>query len=265
MADTREAAVTSRDIDEMTDHINKLTTEIAQCEKTIEELKAEHQKTSDALDKATQMRADEKASWKQTDADDKLAAETVMNAKNVLEGFYKDNNLALLQKDAPAPPPDTWEGDYGGKTGESQGIIAIMDMVHEDIVKDRNDANADEDASQTEFEDFETDSKDKMKQLKAETQATNKQMGEAETDKTNTEKERRTSKGKLNAVLNKITDINPNCEYYEVNYPMRLKNRQIEIDGLDKAKAILKGGAFNAGPDPNREMNVGDAFLQKRA
>merc|ERR1719215_2487145 len=59
MADTREAAVTSRDIDEMTDHINKLTTEIAECKKTIEELKAEHKKTFDALEKAKKMRKEE--------------------------------------------------------------------------------------------------------------------------------------------------------------------------------------------------------------
>ena len=45
----------------------------------------------------------------------------------------------------------------------------------------------------------------------------------------------------LDNLLEKIEKINPNCEYYEVNYPMRTKNRQIEIDGLNKAKAILQG------------------------
>merc|ERR1719215_2506613 len=275
MDSTRKAIDTSRTIDEQTDEITALTARIAQCKKTIEELVAHLKETKEDLDKATRQRNDENKAWKQTDADDKAAAETVLSAKDVLAGFYKDNNLALVQSArqpvtedagaAPPPPPSTWEGDYGGKTGESQGIVAIMEMVHEDIVKDRADAKSDEDASQTEFDNFKTDSENKMKELKAEEQATSKQMGAAETDKTNTEKERRTQKGKLNAVLNKISDINPNCEYYEVNYPMRRKNRQIEIDGLNKAKAILKGGAFDAGPDPNREMTPGDAFLQKRA
>merc|ERR1719218_218606 len=117
------------------------------------------------------MRDDEHAEWEQTDADDKAAAETVNNAKKVLEGFYKDNNLAFAQtsaKQAPPPPPPTWEGDYGGKTGESQGIIAIMEMVYEDIVKDRKDAKADEDAAQQEYDDFKKDSEDKMKALKKE-------------------------------------------------------------------------------------------------
>merc|ERR1719345_178935 len=220
------------------------------------------------------MRDDENKVWKETDADDKLAAETVKNAIDVLAGFYKDNGLNLIQKQpvsgmeagaAPPPPPATFEGDYGGKTGESQGIVAIMEMVRDDIVKDRKDAKADEDASQSEFDDFKKDSEDKMKSLKKEEQATDKRMGKAETDKTNTEKSRATKKGELNAVLQKIEDINPNCEYFTVNYPMRLSNRRIEIDGLNKAKAILEGGVFDAPADPNREMKVGDAFLQKRA
>jgi len=276
MADTRDAIVASRDIDEMTDAITKLTEEIAQCEKTIEELVAEHKKAKEALAKAQRMRDDENRAWKVTDADDKAAAETVLSARDVLEGFYKENNLALMQKaqqpvsgmdagDAPPPPPPTWEGGYGGKTGESQGIIAIMEMVHEDIVKDRADAKADEDNSQEEFDDFKKDTENKMGSLKAEKEATEKRLGQAETDKTTEEKSRATQKGALNTVLEKINSINPNCEYYEVNYPMRTQNRQIEIDGLNKAKAILQGGVFDEAPDPNREMKVGDAFLQKKA
>jgi len=276
MKDTRDAIMDSREIDEMTDSITKLTAEIAACKKTIEELDAEHKETKEALAKAQRMRKDENRVWMTTDKDDKEAAATVMNARNVLQGFYKENDLMLVQKskqpvtgmaagDAPPPPPATFEGEYGGKTGESQGILAIMDMVHEDIVKDRADAKADEDSSQKEFNAFKKDSEDKMKTLKEEKQATEKNMGRAETDKTNTEKSRRTSKGELNSVLQKIEDINPNCEYYEVNYPMRTANRQIEIDGLNKAKAILEGGEFAAPADPNREMKVGDAFLQKRA
>ena len=41
-----------------------------------------------------------------------------------------------------------------------------MDMVHEDIKKDRADAKADEDSSQSEFDDFKKDSNKKMKSLK---------------------------------------------------------------------------------------------------
>lgn len=275
MEDTREAIVHSRDIDEMTDTITKLTERIAELKQEIEEIKAEHKKTQEALDKAQRMRDDEHAAWKVTDKDDKDAAETVMSAKNVLENFYKENDLVFAQKgkqpvtgmaagEAPPPPPPTWEGGYGGKTGESEGIVSIMEMVHQDIVKDRSDAKADEDASQAEFDAFKKDSEDKMAALDAQREAAEAALGTAETEKQETETQRRTTKGSLDSVMKKIRDINPNCEYYAVNYVMRTKNRQIEIDGLQKAKAILEGGEFDAGPDPNREIKPGDAFLQRR-
>jgi len=276
MADTREAITASRDIDDMTDAITQLSSRIADCQKKIEDLIEDKKANREELKKAQRMRDDENAAWKKTDADDKAAAETVANAKNVLEGFYKDNNLALVQKhaqpvsgmeagDAPPPPPATFGDAYGGKVGESQGIIAIMEMVEDDIKKDRADAKADEDSSAKEFSEFKTDSDKTFKDLKQEQDATTKDMGNAETKKTQTERQRRTKKSALNNVLGKIESINPNCEYYEVNYPMRTSNRQIEVDGLNKAMAILQGGTFDAAPDPNREIKPGDAFLQKKA
>merc|ERR1719408_1016032 len=267
MDNTRKAIVNSREIDEKTDEITALEAHIKDCENTIKELTAEIKKTDDELKKATQVRKDENTEFKKTDADDKLAAETVKSAKDALSKFYKDNKLALMQQpvtdmaagDAPPPPPPTWEGGYGGKTGESQGIVAIMDMVREDILKDRADAKADEDAAQKEFDEFKKDSEEHIKELQAEERRTNKDMGRAEGKRSSTKRQRTTQKGKLNGILNKIQDINPNCEYYEVNYPMRRENRQIEIDGLNKAKAILQDGSFDAGPDPNREIKPGDA------
>merc|ERR1719272_2902763 len=137
-------------------------------------------------------------------------------------------------------------------------------MVRDDIVKDRADAKKDEDTSTNEFNDFKKDSEDHMIDLTNEKEMTEKDLGAAETKKGDTEKQRGTQKGALNAVLETIKDIDPNCEYYEVNYSMRRKNRQIEVDGLNKAKAILKGGTFDKAPDPNREMKVGDAVLLQR-
>mmetsp|Transcript_89659 Transcript_89659/g.141549 ORF Transcript_89659/g.141549 Transcript_89659/m.141549 type:complete len:735 (+) Transcript_89659:54-2258(+) len=274
MDDTRTAIVASRDIDEMTELVNEMIAKIKKCEERIAELLKEHEKTKEALEKATRMREEENAAWLVTDKDDKDAAETVMSAKEVLENFYKENDLVLMQKkqpvtgmkagEAPPPPPPTWEGGYGGKTGESIGIVAIMEMVHEDIVKDRADAKADEDKAQAEYDAFKKDSETKMEELMAEKETTEKEMGAAQTTKSDTESMRDTKKGELDAVLEKIADANPNCEYFEVNYPVRTTNRHIEIDGLQKAKAILEGGVFDEAPDPNREIKPGDAFLQKR-
>merc|ERR1719160_246267 len=156
MADTRTAILASREMDDMTDKISKLDSEIAQLAEEIKALLAEKKETKEELDEAQKNRDEENKAWKKTDADDKLAAETVMDAKLVLEKFYKDEGLAMVQLkqkqpfestagEAPPPPPPTWEGGYGGKTGETSGILSIMEMVHQDILEDKAKAKAEED------------------------------------------------------------------------------------------------------------------------
>jgi len=269
MSDTRTAIKTARRIDENTELIAKLTEDIAKLTKKIEELIQEHKETSDALDEATKMRKKENLAWKKTDADDAEALKLVNKAKGVLESFYKDNNLVLVQKskqpvegmaagDAPPPPPTTWEAPYGGKTGEATGIVAIMEMVAEDISKDKKTAAEEESDALAEYNDFKADSKEKMRLLKKQEGQARREKGSAQGLRSSTKKSRNGSKNFLKDTIKTIKEIDPNCEYFEVNYSMRRENRFTEMDGLTKAKAILKGGKFDA-PDPDREMEVGDA------
>merc|ERR1719252_233920 len=64
------------------------------------------------------------------------------------------------------------------------------------------------------------------------------------------------AKGTLDAVMEEIKVMEPGCDFVAVNFDVRTKNRQLEIDGLLKAKAILEGAAFGKAPDPNREIKV---------
>jgi len=251
MKDTRTATEASRAIDDMTDKITRLVEEIKTLDEEIKSLLADHKQVTQELADATKIRENEHTAFLATDKDDKAAADTVRQAKDVLEKFYKDNKMVFVQKahqpagEAPPPPPPTWDASYGGKTGESQGIVAILGMVHADILKDIATAKAEEDASQKEYDTFKSESEQKLKDLMEEKNKKDGIQGGKEQDKTETQKERGTKKGALDAVLKKIKDVNPDCEYFEVNYPLRLKNRQIEIDGLHKAKAILEGGKFS--------------------
>jgi len=280
MDNTRTAMKVSRKMDEMTDHIAVDKTTIESCQKKIEQLQTEHDKTQAAYEKASQMRQHEHDEFVVTDRDDEEAMKTVQGAHDVLLTYYKNNGLVFLQNgkqpvdgmsegEAPPPPPPTWEGGYGAKTSESQGIIAILEMIHEDIHKDSNDAKKDEAKAHEEFKLFEKDSEDQMHGLMHEKGLTNHELGEAERAKITEERQRSAAKDTLDTVLKSIKTINPNCEYYEVNYDIRKRNRAIEVDGLNNAKLILSGGSLPDGPDPNREIKPGDAaaavFLQSRA
>jgi len=223
------------------------------------------------LTQAGKDRKDANQAWQITNKDDKAASALVVSAKDVLAKFYKDNDLMFVQQkmdpvvagEAPPPPPTTWEAPYGGKTEEATGIVAILEMIHEDIEKDRAKAKSEEDEDQKAFNEFESNTNAQIKSLKEANSQLEGEKGGAEDDVGSNKKDRLSSKGELDAVLKKISDATPGCDYLTINYEVRLKNRQIEIDGLVKAKAILQGGEFPSFLEDS-QTKTGDAFLQRR-
>merc|ERR1719325_469785 len=69
---------------------------------------------------------------------------------------------AHTQRDdaAPAPPPETW-GAYQKKSGESNGVIAMMDLLIKDLDKEMTEAETSEKDAQADYEVLMSDSKAK--------------------------------------------------------------------------------------------------------
>jgi hypothetical protein len=267
---TREAAVLSRSMDEMTEAINKLNAEIVEIKAEIVEKNEAIAATEKELKTATENRDAEHLEWQKTDKEDHDALHTVTSAKDVLAGFYADNGLMLVQRQpggaagaAPPPPPGTWDAPYGGKTDESTSIISILDMIMEDIQKDIDKSLAAEEKAEADFQTFKSESEALIQSLTDEVSQLEGVQADKEALVTQHTEERTTLHGELNAVMQLLTDAKPGCDFFAINYPVRLQNRQIEIDGLNKAKAILTGASFSA-EDPNREIKPGDAFLVRR-
>merc|ERR1719199_2136989 len=260
---TRTAAVKSREMDELTDSITRLTDQIANIKAEIVEKQDTIKKVEEEVAAATEQRKAENTDFKATDADDKLAKETVEKATGVLEKFYADNNLMLVQRqqvghkqapgEAPPPPPATFDAPYGGKTDEATSIVAILEMIAQDIQKDIQHAQAAEEKAQQEFDDFKAKSEQQISDLKSDISDLEDSQGKKENTIAENTESRTAASNELNAVMKTINDQRPGCDFFEVNYPNRLKNRQIEIDGLNKAKAILQGAEFSG------------AFLQRRS
>merc|ERR1712232_373055 len=195
----------------------------------------------------------------------------VVKAKEVLETFYIDSGLmspALAQLnpgEAPVPAPTTWVDPYAGNTGEASGIIAILNMVIQDIDKDNAKAEAAEVKANDEFGTLKTDLESFISSTVELISGFQGEKSVKEQGVTDATGDRSLKHEDLQLVLKRMEGAAPDCDYFALNYPVRTKNRQIEIDGLQKAKAILQGGAFDGLPDPNREIKPGDAlFLQPR-
>jgi len=269
--DTRTAIKAARTMDERSDTIDALKVDIVEIVKTMAENVGEIKSVTEELNKAQTLRNDEHTEWEAADRDDGAAAELVDRAKGVLSDFYSENGLVFVQKkkmapvvagEAPPPPPSTWEAPYGGKTGESQGIVAILEMIHEDILKDKTKGKADEDKAEETFQAFKTNSEQQISTLEGANTDLEETKGQKEDDISTAKEQRGAKHDELNAVIAKINDATPSCVYNTINYPVRLENRQVEIDGLIKAKAILQGGEFPEDTS-GREIKPGDAFLQR--
>jgi len=270
--DAREAAKFSREIDDATDLATSLKTQIREIEGQIKASEEEQLQIRDQDAKATKIRGEENKAWEATDADDIAAAELVAEAKRVLEAFYNNNGLMLAQAKgmqpmveagkAPPPPPATWEGNYMGKTVEAKGIIAILDMIHDDIMKDARKAKAEEADALAEYNKAHELFTQQDGQLSDQISELNGQKGTKEQAVIEAKESRRTTKDRLDAVLQKIKSAEPGCDYAAINYRVRASNRQIEIDGLIKAKAILNGAMFST-VDESRPLRPGDALLQR--
>jgi len=247
MDDTRTAIKTSRDMDEQTDSINSLQAEIATLESQITQAKKEVEASKKELKEAIELRKREKEDFDFAMADDVSAKETVVSATDVLKSFYADNDLMLTQQkigQAPQPPPSTWTEPYGGKTGEATGIVAILEMVSADIQKDIDAAQKSEDEAVAAFKAVKTDLETDIENgetLISELEGTKADKEQSVED---TVKERGDKQGELNIVMEKMKDAEGGCDYFAINYPIRTKNRHMEIDGLIKAEAILGGGKF---------------------
>jgi len=254
MEDTRDTLETAKKMDENTDTIARLVTEISEIKAQVATWAASKVKAQEELDSADKIRKNENAQFKTTQSEDQEAADTVKSAKTVLTKYYADAfKAALVQQKAPTvvegqappPPPATWDGGYGGKKGESTGIIGILEMVHADILKDKATAQTEEKQAQKEFDEYKTKTETQMDELQSEIDKKNGVKGEKQQSKVETTKERATQHELWATLMKKMKDSSAECEYFTVNYKLRVSNRQLEVDGLNKAKAILKGGSFS--------------------
>jgi len=255
---TREAIKLSRDIDENTDTMTRLMSEVEKLDAEIKENQDAIEALEEQLQEATEQRTEENTAYLKDKADDEEGAETVQRAYDVLEGFYKDSGLMLLQRrsaepvpvqagQAPPPPPTTWDSPYGGRTADSTGILAILSMIKEDILRDIASADAAELKAKEAYDALAADlNAEKVSREEDITTMSQEKAGKLG-EHTDTESARATSKSGLDVTLKMIADLEPTCNYFTVNFPVRVKNRQIETDGLEKAKAILKGAVFPEG------------------
>jgi len=224
-----------------------------------------------ALDKsvaeATEQRKEENVDFKELMTSDGAAKEILGFAKNRLNKFYNpklykappakvltDEDRAVQAAGgtvfadvsahvAPPPPPAT-AAAFSKKSGESGGVIAMVDLMVADLTKEMTEAEATEKNAQEDYEGAMKDAADKRatdsKSL-ADKQKAKAQLG-ADLEASSEEKTATTKT--LMATLEHIQALHAECDWLLQYFQVRKEARTGEIESLKTAKSVLSGASF---------------------
>jgi len=227
-----------------------------------------------ALDKsvaeATEQRKEEHEDHTELLASDGSCKELLNFAKNRLNKFYNPKlykappkrTLSFVQvsahsnKDAPGPAPEAPKA-FEKKGEESNGVIAMVDLLIKDLDKEMQESTVEETNAQKEYEGMMADSAQKRAE-------DSKLMTEKEGMKAQLETELEASKeGKasttkeLMATLEYTASLHKECDWLLSNFEVRKEARASEVDALGKAKAVLSGADFSL-------LQKGSKFLNRQ-
>jgi len=233
-----------------------------------------------AVTEATEQRKEENEDFTQLMASDSAAKEILGFAKNRLNKFYNPKlykappkreltdedratlaaggtlaptvapagiagtGVTVLAQAKPPPPPEA-PGAYKKKSGESGGVIAMIDLLVKDLDKEMTVAEVEEKDAQGDYEQMMKDSAakraDDSKSLADREAALADMQAALEKD---TEAHGSTTK-ELGATLQYIASLHAECDWLLQYFEVRKEARTSEIDALGKAKAVLSGADFS--------------------
>merc|ERR1719171_1760313 len=134
-------------------------------------------------------------------------------------------------RDAPPPPPETF-GAYSKKGEESNGVIAMMDLLIGELTKEMTEAETEEKLAQEEYEAMMRDStKKRMEDTQAIEDKTAAKAG-MEEDLVNAQADLKDKTGEFMATEKYLGNLHLECDWLLKNFDLRKEARAGEIDAL---------------------------------
>merc|ERR1719428_2329368 len=152
--------------------------------------------------------------------------------------------VRLASNGAPPPPPETF-GAYQKKDGKSNGVMALMDNMANDLKAEHTESEHEEEVAQKDYEDLMAASqKSRSQNAKS---ITEKESAKSEwSDKIeNAKTEHASTTDALAKLAEYIAGLHSSCDFLVENYGARKEARTNEIEGLKNAKAVLSGANFS--------------------
>jgi hypothetical protein len=238
--------MTQKELERMGDEETALKEKVTELEGQISATKADKEQLLEFRNKES---ADFVKALK-TDSD---AVQLIEKAIVFLGEFYKSNKISmgLVQKKKQdpeytqdpdkAPETNFKSGDYGGRKGESGGIVAILSMVKEDLEMEIATGREEDAKAQHEYEKQRgtmTKALEAQEQTKA---ATETELAELQSGIAGHEEHKDQTGNDLTAQGELKDSLETDCAWVETHFDSRREKRKTEIDGLVDAKNYLAG------------------------
>jgi len=246
------------DIDKASDQLGRLGDSENELKATIKSLEEEMATTKSDMEELLSMRNDESAAFKKALKDDTDAVALIEQAIVSLTQFYKNNKIPLELVQSKKEPeytvdqdkaPDTSfsGGDYGGRKGESGGIIAILEMIKEDTENEMKVSRQDDADAEAAYEKNRAALQDTLDAQSASKVQGEKELAETEEKIADTEEFQSGKAADLAEETKLKGSIEKDCAWVKSHFESRRDKRKAEMEGLVEAKNFLAG--VEAGDD----------------
>jgi len=228
--------------------LNKLGSEKDTLAREIQELKDAIAANLKSLNEALELRNTEKEENEATIETADEGKSAVELAINILEQFY-DN--AFLQTGGKYVPPNAdREGKTvadrapevslgSAKTGESKGIIGLLDVILSDFERTIETTRDEENSAQAAFDTFESDTKTDNNAKDGEISTKENRVSDIEDLLVESGEDKENSETLKANALKELQKLKPMCVEGEETYEQRVQKRQKEIEALKEAQDML--------------------------
>lgn len=199
--------------------------------------------TESEMAEAKDLRSKDSEDVLQAHRDDLEAIKLIGQAIKSLSGFYTRNQIqvSFLSTSKEEPAPETWDSDYDTRKSESGGVIAILEMIKEDLEKEVKTALGMEQTAALNYDsDLNT-----MRKLLAAQKATEVEtkMQLSDLGRQIANKEEFTGMKEKDFAAEKNTEeaLKKDCSWVETHFETRKEKRAMELEGLTEAKNYLMG------------------------
>lgn len=228
-------------LDKTAKEIERLEQVVSETEDKLTKVEENINSTEAEMAEAKELRTKDSEDALQAHRDDIEAIKLIEQAIKSLSGFYTRNQIPMSFLGKKEDPPETWESDYDTRKSESGGVVAILEMIKEDLEKEIETATGLEKVASANYDtDLNT-----MRKLLASQKATQVEtrMQLADLQRKIASKQEFTSMKEKDLAAEKKTEeaLKADCSWVETHFESRKDKRKIELDGLKEAKNYLMG------------------------